>query len=127
MTDELDDFHYPSLQDHTTLDLYDRETTIGIFNNLTMEIQYFMTSVHNVSLCDAWGKVIQGIMEMLPAVESLLMNFGEISNIDNTYLFDLRSRVALATDNRHRNEATMEQVADYLSTFLQFRDFYKSV
>lgn len=125
LTDELDDFHYMSLQDYTTLDLCDRETTISIFNHLTSEIKYDMTSVHDVSLRDAWGKVVQGIMEMLPAVEALLLNFTETSGMDNSYLFDLRSRVVLATDNRHRNEATMEQVVDYLSTFLQFREFYK--
>lgn len=47
------------------------------------------------------------------------------SGIDNSYLFDIRSGVVLATDNRHRNDATLEQVTEYLSRFLQFRDLYK--
>lgn len=47
--------------------------------------------------------------------------------MDNSYLFDIKSGVVLATDNRHRNEATMEQVTEYLSRFLQFRDIYKCV
>lgn len=47
--------------------------------------------------------------------------------MDNSYLFDISSSVVLATDNRHRNDATMEQVTEYLTTFLQFRDIYKWV
>jgi Ras-related GTP-binding protein C/D len=45
--------------------------------------------------------------------------------MDNSYLFDIRSGVVLATDNRHRNDATLEQVTEYLSRFLQFRNLYK--
>lgn len=47
--------------------------------------------------------------------------------MDNSYLFDIRSGVVLATDNRHRNDATLEQVTEYLSRFLQFRNLYKWV
>lgn len=47
--------------------------------------------------------------------------------MDNSYLFDMRSGVVLATDNRHRNDATLEQVTEYLSRFLQFRELYKWV
>lgn len=47
--------------------------------------------------------------------------------MDNSYLFDMASGVVLATDNRHRNDATMEQVTEYLSRFLQFREIYKCV
>lgn len=47
--------------------------------------------------------------------------------MDNSYLFDMKSGVVLATDNRHRNNATMEQITEYLSRFLQFRDIYKAL
>jgi Ras-related GTP-binding protein C/D len=43
------------------------------------ETRFEMTSIHDVSLRDAWSKVLQGCMEMLPAVESLLLNFTEVS------------------------------------------------
>lgn len=96
-----------------------------------------MTSVHDTMLRDAWSRVVQKNMEMLPSVEALLLNFTKVrrrptritdtqtSGMDNSYLFDINSGVVLATDNRHRNEATMEQVTEYLSRFLQFRDIYK--
>lgn len=47
-------------------------------NHLISEIRVDMTSVHNVTLRDAWGRVVQGVMEMLPAVEALLLNFSEV-------------------------------------------------
>jgi Ras-related GTP-binding protein C/D len=45
--------------------------------------------------------------------------------MDNSYLFDIKSGVILATDNRTRNDASVEQVTEYLSRFLQFRNLYK--
>lgn len=47
--------------------------------------------------------------------------------MDNSYLFDIRSGVVLATDNRHKNDAALEQVTEYLDRFMQFRDLYKYV
>ncbi|WOO85721.1 Ras-related GTP-binding protein C [Vanrija pseudolonga] len=126
MTEELEDFQYSSLQAYAPhLDLSDSGVCNNIFNHMVAEIKFDMTSVHDVSLRDAWSKVLQGIMEMLPAVEALLLNFTETSGMDNSYLFDIASGVVLATDNRHRNDATMEQVTEYLSRFLQFREIYR--
>ncbi|ODO07596.1 hypothetical protein L198_01177 [Cryptococcus wingfieldii CBS 7118] len=86
-----------------------------------------MTSAHDVSLRAAWSKVIQGSMEMLPAVESLLLDFTSHSSTDNTFLFDMKSRVILATDNRHRTDELTEQVTEYLASFLQFQSLYKAI
>ncbi|BEI87150.1 hypothetical protein CcaverHIS002_0704960 [Cutaneotrichosporon cavernicola] len=128
MTEELEDYHYTSLQQYApNIDLADPSVCNNIFNHMTAEIKFDMTSVHDVSLRDGWSKVIQGVMEMLPAVEALLLNFTETSGMDNSYLFDIDSGVVLATDNRHRNDATMEQVTEYLTKFLQFRDIYKKL
>ncbi len=128
MTEELEDYHYSSLQQYApNLDLSDPSVCNNIFNHMIAEIKFDMTSVHDVSLRDGWSKVIQGVMEMLPAVEALLLNFTETSGMDNSYLFDIDSGVVLATDNRHRNDATMEQVTEYLTKFLQFRDIYKKL
>ncbi len=80
MTEELEDFHYPSLQAFApNLDLSDPSVFNNIFNHMIAEIKFDMTSVHDVSLRDGWSKVIQGVMEMLPAVEALLLNFTEVS------------------------------------------------
>jgi Ras-related GTP-binding protein C/D len=45
--------------------------------------------------------------------------------MDNSYLFDLNSKIVVAGDNRGRNDATLELVTEYLGRFLQFRDLYK--
>lgn len=47
--------------------------------------------------------------------------------MDNSYLFDIKSGVVLATDNRHRNNSTMEQITEYLARFLQFREIYRAL
>lgn len=127
-TEELEDYPYHTLQplDPNT-NFSDPSVTQGIVNHLMGETRFELTSVHNVSLRDAWGKVLQGVMEMLPAVEELMLNFTASSGMDNSYLFDIRSGVVLATDNRHKNDAALEQVTEYLDRFMQFRDLYKSL
>ena len=45
--------------------------------------------------------------------------------MDNTYLFDINSRIVVASENRGRNDATMQLVTDYLDKFMQFRDLYR--
>lgn len=93
MTEELEDFHYPSLQPFApNLDLSDPSVFNNIFNHMIAEIKFDMTSVHDVSLRDGWSKVIQGVMEMLPAVEALLLNFTEVSTTRGPYT-DERRRV----------------------------------
>lgn len=85
MTEEFEDFHYPSLQEHAAhLDLSDPGVCNSIFNHMIAEIKFDMTSVHDVSLRDAWSKVIQGVMEMLPAVEALLLSFTEVGIWDRS-------------------------------------------
>ena len=80
MTEELEDLNYPTFQQYApNLDLSDNNTCTMIFNHLQAEIKYEMTSVHDVSLRNAWSRVIQDVMEMLPAVEALLLNFTEVS------------------------------------------------
>lgn len=76
MAEELEDFPYGTVQQYAPqLDFSDPSVSSNIINQLQNEVRFDMTSVHDVSLRDAWSKVIQGVMEMLPAVEQLLVNF----------------------------------------------------
>lgn len=45
--------------------------------------------------------------------------------MDNSFLFDIKSGVVVGADTRQRNDATLEQVIEYLSRFLEFRELYK--
>ncbi|WWC96678.1 hypothetical protein V866_003550 [Kwoniella sp. B9012] len=127
-SEEIEDFPYKSLaSQYPNIDLEDQQTVSIIINNLISDVRYSMTSVHDVTLRDAWSRVLQGGMEMLPAVESLLLDFTSHSSADNTFLFDINSGVVLATDNRHRTDDLSEQVTEYLSSFLAFRDLYKHI
>jgi Ras-related GTP-binding protein C/D len=79
MQDALEDFPYTSIQREAPhLNFSDQSVLTHLQDNLMAEIRFDMTSVHDVSLREAWSKVIQGVMEMLPSVESLLLNFTEV-------------------------------------------------
>lgn len=78
--EDLEDFPYHTLQSlDPNTNFSDQSVTQAITNHLMGETRFEMTSIHDVSLRDAWSKVLQGCMEMLPAVESLLLNFTEVS------------------------------------------------
>ncbi|TYJ55751.1 hypothetical protein B9479_003527 [Cryptococcus floricola] len=126
--EEIEDFRYGDFQSLAPGWDFEDPGTVGmIINTLIPDVVYSMTSAHDVSLRAAWSKVIQGSMEMLPAVESLLLDFTSHSSTDNTFLFDMKSRVILATDNRHRTDELTEQVTEYLASFLQFQSLYKAI
>lgn len=79
--EELEDYPYQTLQGLSSqLDFSDPQTTGQIIEHLQGEVRFDMTSVHDVTLRDAWGKVIQQAMEMLPEVEQLLFSFNAVSH-----------------------------------------------
>lgn len=80
MAEELEDFPYHSVQQYApNINFSDPSITSNIIGQLQNEVRFDMTSVHDTSLRDAWSKVIQGVMEMLPSVEQLLVNFTGVS------------------------------------------------
>jgi len=82
MQEELEEFPFHTLQPYSnSRDFSDPAVCDTIIAHLQAEIRFDMTSVHDVSLRDAWSKVIQGVMEMLPAVEQLLVNFTGVGRI----------------------------------------------
>ena len=115
------------------------EATKMFYETMYTEIKFVMTSVHDVSLRDAWSRVIQSVLEPLPNLETLLINFSVVglfwrrlicadeqnSAMENSFLFDMQSGVILASDNRHRNDNTLNQLTEYVSRFTQFRELYK--
>ena len=79
MQEELEDFPFDQMSKYApNINFDDMAVQSSLIQHLTSELRFDMTSVHDVSLRDAWGKVIQGVMDMLPAVEALLLNFSEV-------------------------------------------------
>jgi len=65
------------------------------YETMYTEIKFVMTSVHDVSLKDAWSRVIQSVLEPLPNLETLLINFSVVS-------FDQLVMISQSADGRHR-------------------------
>ncbi|ORY24694.1 Gtr1/RagA G protein conserved region-domain-containing protein [Naematelia encephala] len=126
--DELLDFPFHTIQNLApSLNFSDPSVTNALANDLVGSIRYRITSAYEANLREAWSGVVQGVMEMLPSVEQLLLNFTANCGMDNSFLFDIASRVIVAADNRGKNDETLDQVTDYLSRFMQFRELYKNL
>ena len=90
MQEEIEEFPYHTLQPYTsTIDFSNEAVCANLAGRLLNELRFDMTSVHDVSLRDAWSKVIQRVMEMLPAVEQLLVNFTGVRRVHCQYKMEL--------------------------------------
>lgn len=62
-------------------------------------IKYSMTSIYDHSIFEAFSKVIQKLIKQLPVLESLMDIFNQGSNVEKSFLFDVASKIYIATDS----------------------------
>ena len=92
------------LNDSATADL--RREVQGVMDNLApsvikstdFNIEYHCTSIYDHSIFEAFSKVIQKMMPQLPMLEHLLELFVSNCNLDRAFLFDVTSKLYVASD-----------------------------
>ncbi|KZT07720.1 uncharacterized protein LAESUDRAFT_650537 [Laetiporus sulphureus 93-53] len=91
-----------------------------------MPINFQLTSIHDHSLHDAFSRVIQRSIEPLPYFEDLLNVFCANSQASKAFLFDIKSRLYVATDASPVDAPTHNICNDYLKMLNSFGPLYKS-
>jgi hypothetical protein len=75
----LADWDFNAWQDQAPdINFASGEETKMFYETMYNEIKFVMTSVHDVSLKDAWSRVLQSVLEPLPNLETLLINFSVV-------------------------------------------------
>ncbi|CCL98801.1 uncharacterized protein FIBRA_00806 [Fibroporia radiculosa] len=87
-------------------------------------INFQLTSIHDHSLHDAFSRLLQKSIESLPYLEDLLNVFCANSQSSKAFLFDIRSRLYVATDASPVDPPTHNLCSDYLLMLNAFGPLY---
>lgn len=92
-------------------------------------LNFYLTSIHDHSVHEAFSRVLQHLIlhTSLPALEDLLNIFCSNSHCFKVFLFDIHSRVFVATDNSPVDSVRHSLCCDYLFMLSSFRSLYKCV
>ncbi|KAI6244185.1 Ras-related GTP-binding protein D [Aphelenchoides fujianensis] len=89
-----------------------------------IRVTYHMTSIYDHSIFEAFSKVVQKLIKKLLALESLLDMFNQGSNVEKSFLFDVASKIYIATDTAPVDMATYELCCDMLDVSTDLSSIY---
>ncbi|KAG6900597.1 hypothetical protein C0993_007820 [Termitomyces sp. T159_Od127] len=91
-----------------------------------VQLNFHLTSVYDHSLHEAFSKVLHKLIDSLPYLEDLLNVFCANSQSPKAFLFDIASKLYIATDASPVDSATFDLCCDYLQMLNSFGSLYKS-
>lgn len=108
-----------------------------------MQPNFYLTSVYDHSLHEAFSRVLHKLIDSLPYLEDMLNVFCAVrshlgvpksltqsnqnSQSPKAFLFDTKSRLYIATDESPVDSATHNLCCDYLEMLTSFNTLYKCV
>lgn len=87
-------------------------------------ISFYQTSIYDHSIFEAFSKVIQKLIPQLPTLEALLNNLCAACNIEKAYLFDIMSKIYVATDTTPTDIGNYEICSDYIDVVVDVAEIY---
>lgn len=87
-------------------------------------VSFYQTSIYDHSIFEAFSKVIQKLIPQLPALEALLNSLCANCRIEKAYLFDVLSKIYIATDTSPTDIASYEICSDYIDVVVDVSEIY---
>jgi Ras-related GTP-binding protein C/D len=87
-------------------------------------VSFYQTSIYDHSIFEAFSKVIQKLIPQLPTLESLLNSLCSNCRIEKAYLFDVLSKIYIATDTSPTDSASYEICSDYIDVVIDVSEIY---
>ncbi len=120
-TDSLtDDFRADTVRDiiqRISDDLFDA----GLENP---PVSFYPTSIYDHSIFEAFSKVIQGLVPQLPTFEALLNTISGSCRFEKVYLFDVLSKIYIASDTTPIDMAAYELCSDFIDVIVDLSEVY---
>ncbi|MFH4975975.1 hypothetical protein AB6A40_002684 [Gnathostoma spinigerum] len=89
-----------------------------------LHITYHLTSIYDHSIFEAFSKVVQKLIKQLSTLERLLDIFNQGSNVEKSFLFDVASKIYVATDSSPVDMATYELCCDMIDVTIDLSSIY---
>jgi Ras-related GTP-binding protein C/D len=90
----------------------------------TAPVHFHQTSIYDHSIFEALSKVIQKLIPELPTLEALLNSLCRNCHIEKAYLFDLVSKIYIASDTSPTDIGSYEICSDYIDVIIDITEIY---
>lgn len=119
--DGLSDDYRQDIQRDIMQRIQDELSDSGIEN---APINFHLTSIYNHSIFEAFSKVIQKLIPHLPTLEALLNDLCRNCRFEKAYLFDVLSKIYIATDSSPVDMPSYEICSDYIDVVVDISEIY---
>jgi Ras-related GTP-binding protein C/D len=119
--DGLSDDYKLDIQRDVMQRIQDELSDHGIEN---APINFHLTSIYNHSIFEAFSKVIQKLIPHLPTLEALLNDLCRACRFEKAYLFDVLSKIYIATDSSPVDMPSYEICSDYIDVIVDVSEIY---
>jgi len=103
-------------------DIFAHNEELGVGQGVS--IGFHLTTIYDHSIFEAFSKVVQKLIPYLDAFEDLLNIFISSSMLDKAFLFDVASKIYLATDSTIVDMQTYELCCDMLDVVVDISSIY---
>lgn len=87
-------------------------------------VSYHLTSIFDHSIFEAFSKVIQKLIPQLGTLENLLNVLCQNSGIEKAFLFDMLSKIYIATDSSPVDVQSYEICTDFIDVIVDITEIY---
>jgi Ras-related GTP-binding protein C/D len=87
-------------------------------------INFHLTSIYNHSIFEAFSKVIQKLIPHLATLEAMLNDLSRSCRFEKVYLFDVLSKIYIATDSSPMDMPSYEICSDYIDVIVDISEIY---
>ncbi|KAI9818594.1 MAG: GTP-binding protein gtr2 [Thelocarpon impressellum] len=87
-------------------------------------VNFHLTSIYDHSIFEAFSKVIQKLIPQLPTLENLLNLLCTNCHMEKTFLFDVLSKIYIATDASPVDMPSYEVCSDYIDVIVDVSEIY---
>ncbi|KAM6959509.1 ras-related GTP binding Cb isoform 2-T2 [Aplochiton taeniatus] len=89
-----------------------------------LHLSIYLTSIYDHSIFEAFSKVVQKLIPQLPTLENLLNIFISNSGIEKAFLFDVVSKIYIATDSSPVDMQSYELCCDMIDVVIDVSCIY---
>ena len=110
----------------TQRDIHQRATDDLVEAGLEQQVHlsFYLTSIYDHSIFEAFSKVVQKLIPQLPTLENLLNVFISNSQIEKAFLFDVISKIYVATDSSPVDMQSYELCCDMIDVVIDVSCIY---
>ena len=89
-----------------------------------IHLSFYLTSIYDHSIFEAFSKVIQKLIPQLDTLENLLDMIVNSCGMAKAYLFDILSKIYVASDTRPVDMEVYEMCSDYIDVIVDITDLF---